>query len=53
MTNRSINILIFLFIQLSFGYSQITHGEILFERKTNLLKKYKTLINKDGSEVKK
>jgi len=42
MTNRSINILIFLFIQLSFGYSQITHGEILFERKTNLLKKYKT-----------
>ena len=33
---------ILLIINLSTAWSQITHGEILYERKTNLLKKYKS-----------
>ena len=34
-------LLIMLYFQCSVKYTQITHGTILFERKTNLLKKYK------------
>jgi len=38
---KNISIL-FLVLNFSFANGQITHGVILFERKTNLLKKYKT-----------
>jgi len=34
-------LLILLYFQCSVKYTQITHGTILYERKTNLLKKYK------------
>ena len=36
-----ISLSILLVLQLSCQYAQITHGSILFERKTNLLKKFK------------
>ncbi len=36
-----ISLSIFLILQFSYQYAQITHGSILFERKTNLLKKFK------------
>ena len=39
---------IILIINLSTAWGQITHGEILYERKTNLLKNTKALNLKDG-----
>ena len=38
---KKISILLFI-TNLSTAWAQITHGEILYERKTNLLKKYKS-----------